>query len=549
MRSNISKFLIAIIPILAVFITYYLNHTTVDVRYTLSDKIPISDSTESIQQLIVKNSGKVEAKKIQVKIKAKITSCDIIKHSYVDNVKEQKTDNSLEIVYPELPPQGSFLLTLKSLGNGINKSDLEIYPSNGTASEALSRNNHYDILEIMIMIYWILLTILYFYFIRTQGWESKIVYGNHDTILKRRNSPFYITKNKWANIREEALKQKIIKAYFFTQEIMNSEIYKILNNNKPDYLIEDEWDTLKTGYCKKFVESYNVAVERYFSEQQILKLLAIPKPLHIPKSDWSDLQINANKKYIFSRKQYIHLHDYKSILKEINDQKPDYVLDSFWSEYHEFLQKILYTSIAIRLELEKEPLIFLQQLDLDMLSAEFKNNLTDRAYKLKLMSIPNILETNNAKKILKQPKPDWISTEDYELLLKKARQSYQLESLIKEFELKITLLKSIVNKRALPDSKPNLLSDEEWDLFMNLDNSIREQSLSNAQLKNKLTKGYVTVEKLKKRIVGQLATINTFLNDTTVLGRIEDYDNVFAPGNFENLKKLALLLNKCSIKN
>lgn len=52
------------------------------------------------------------------------------------------------------------------------------------------------------------------------------------------------------------------------------------------------------------------------------------------------------------------------------------------------------------------------------------------------------------------------------------------------------------------------------------------------------------VKELRKKITYQLDVLNTFLSDPTVLERTEDYNNMFAKGNFENLIKISKLLNK-----
>ena len=51
-------------------------------------------------------------------------------------------------------------------------------------------------------------------------------------------------------------------------------------------------------------------------------------------------------------------------------------------------------------------------------------------------------------------------------------------------------------------------------------------------------------EKLKEKIVNQLNIIHNVLNDPKSIDRIEDYSNVFAHGNFDNLRKISLLLSK-----
>jgi hypothetical protein len=92
-----------IIALAAAYYTYYLNRSSPDIRYALSDRIPVSflgpneKLSENVQQLEVKNIGTTEAKKIQIKINGEVTSYKIEKASETDNPQVFNQGRSFEL--------------------------------------------------------------------------------------------------------------------------------------------------------------------------------------------------------------------------------------------------------------------------------------------------------------------------------------------------------------------------------------------------------------------------------------------------------------------
>ncbi|WP_163530757.1 hypothetical protein [Halobacillus ihumii] len=136
------KWLIGIlVTILVPFAIFYLGEDNPDVVYTLSDNIPMNTSSNSnIQQIEVKNIGETSAKDIQVKIQADIIDPKVIKDSESDKINTFE-GNNYELVYPELPPEGSFKLIFESNLNGLNENVLTIKSKDGLARNGLEDNN------------------------------------------------------------------------------------------------------------------------------------------------------------------------------------------------------------------------------------------------------------------------------------------------------------------------------------------------------------------------------------------------------------------------
>ncbi|MDY2615661.1 MAG: hypothetical protein SOV76_03775, partial [Treponema succinifaciens] len=76
-------------------------------------------------------------------------------------------------------------------------------------------------------------------------------------------------------------------------------------------------------------------------------------------------------------------------------------------------------------------------------------------------------------------------------------------------------------------------------------NSIIEYRTKNAELNDKLQE--VNNEELKlkvkiEKVLSQLTFINTILDSPDEIDRIEDYEDLFSKGNYENLRKIKDLL-------
>ena len=87
--------------------------------------------------------------------------------------------------------------------------------------------------------------------------------------------------------------------------------------------------------------------------------------------------------------------------------------------------------------------------------------------------------------------------------------------------------------------------DPEWrEKLVVLDTRIREASEKNAVQSGKNLKESEEIARLKPQILKQLEILQKLFSDPSVLERIESYDNPFAPGNLETLKKVAQLLHQ-----
>jgi hypothetical protein len=243
------------------FLLYYFTRSSPDVRYTLSDSIPVSflNSTgnpEIIQQLKVQNSGSESAKNIQVKINGEITSNKLDKYSNADEVKIYNQDKNFELLYPELPPQAGFTLTLKSQGSEINKSNLIVSYNLGLAQEAFVKNNSSSYISIFTFPIWLIAIVFYFQAMQSYYKQSSLKHKNSNEIIEMKK-PWYIRNSKWQKIVDETLNYRIGRDYMTDKKLNTSDCYNILCRDKPNLLDENIWNNLLEKATEKFKSIYS----------------------------------------------------------------------------------------------------------------------------------------------------------------------------------------------------------------------------------------------------------------------------------------------------
>ena len=212
MKQIISMLVVPLaIGLIVAYFAFNLNKEFVDLRYTISEKIPTkyveSSTAETVQQRIVKNNGNIPAEKIQIKIMGAIVEYDILKNSVSDKVEEHYSNGHFEAIYPSLPPGAQFSYIFKTSGIGLTKSLIEITHNKGKGTEALSSDVVSTASEI---ISFVSLASIIFYFgllaIQSRSMaidhlESKGSYTDFYEYLSK-SKPFYVSQDKWTQFEE-----------------------------------------------------------------------------------------------------------------------------------------------------------------------------------------------------------------------------------------------------------------------------------------------------------------------------------------------------------
>jgi len=495
-----------IAPLLVIVVgalfTYVLNKDAPDVRYILSDRIPISvlmpskAAPENVQQLEIKNIGSAPAKKVQVLIHGNITAYHIAKLSEADSVQTFNRGQSFEAVYQELPVQGSFKLIFTSNGV-ITDSDLSIRHLTGKAKEALTKGKDPFYISVVFLVVSIVYMLLVLYEARKIAVEIRFQFKNARELLLQKK-PWYIPEQKWDSIYSKELKDRIYKDHFYGAKLFDCGSYQLLSVDKPTHLDEVAWTTIVNQAIESLEKGYASIVSSW-QKDWILELLAVKKPKQFPENKWRELEKKANEQFIFLVEQ--HAYSTESILVALKEKKPDLIQEYAWENHIKELQKSYKAHLAQDLDWASNPIEFLNNQDLAVLTSNDARDIEQRAYQLALSKLPDIFNHSNAQKFLDSEKPEWLKDADYQLHKKKAEESVKL---------------SKVNEDAAQLKKDKLALKEE---------------------KNH-------VSKLKNKIEGQLNIIHSLLSDPVSLDRIESYCDDFAPENFRALKRLAELLKQ-----
>ena len=338
-KIQISKIINApiIVAIIGVILTVFLSSQKAELRYTLSEEIPINLTNEriqNVQQLVIKNTGDVLAEKIVININGKIEKYSIICYSKMDVVEEFLEENSLQLVYPELPKQGSIQITF--IGEQqIEDSDIEIKYNKGLAEEALSSDMDAGIFLILCYVIIIGLIVSGIYKSATD-FDVKYYYQKY---LKRRKKFWYINNERWENLRKESI-------IAWQKELMNETIkwYNISNisktksfillNEKPEYLLNDEWEILRNTATEawQILRGEFLYSPHFNRDEEFKEFLKIEKPTYLAESEW----INTRNKIIeITKFNYIKYYYKEGIEKAyifLNQKRKPYFKESEWQQ-------------------------------------------------------------------------------------------------------------------------------------------------------------------------------------------------------------------------
>lgn len=566
MKNNLIFPLVVLIvgTIVSGLVYFYITKAAPDVRFTLSDSIPISflnpnGNPEIIQQLEVKNIGNESAKNIQIKINGEIIASKLDKNSNADDVKVFEQNKNFELVYPELPPQGGFKLTLKSQGSDINKSNLSVLYNLGLAQEAFTKNQSSGYLSLLLpFLIQITLSIPYLFGMSTYYKQSGLKHEKSNTILEM-NKPWYIREAKWKTIVEETLHYRIARDYIADYSLNSLDSYNLLSTEKPAFIDENKWKELIEKAAEKLKELYQYKIT-VLPESRFHTFLSQQKPKYLKDAEWDDLLNKANEKFIPGIKyglfnsqivlvrlkqqkpafikdefwgNYINelqekyytlkkseLNSSEELIVELKKPKPDEVSDEIWIKLRKSLERNLITQLEYNIALSPNPIKYLQEIDLSFLPETNQKHLWSLGYMQQLNMHNPVITLEEAKKFLSLPKPEWMKDVDFTSLERRAKKIIEIEENETDFN-KIKKVEEEKNEEIRKDYQSKL-------------NDFSEKT-------NYLNQKLKEIGEFKTRIENQLSIINLVINEPEKIERIEDYSHSFASGNFEDLKKLAEL--------
>jgi len=541
-----------IIPLaIGLVVTYFafnLNKEFVDLRYTISEKIPTkyfeSSAAETVQQLVVKNNGNVPAEKVQIKINGEIVEYDILKNSLSDKVEEHYKNGHFEAVYPSLPPSAQFSYIFKTSGVGLNKSLIEITHNKGKGAEALtsdgaSTEKASSLTALALSIFYFVLIAIQFRSMAIGRLESRGDFERYSEYLNK-SKPFYVSQEKWNLIRTRYIEKMSKVDYFNTSNVEDLESYKALNQSIPSYLSVDEWELLKEKSTKCVVDflSYSIKTSSQYDDQS--KYLTIKKPVHFSNVQWGGVVKAINENFIASKKLNERFYlSHKDFIKELNAGMHDGMLPVYWEEYKEYLLKRYYEVTYVEIVRERDPVSFLREVDLSVLEKEKQNYLKDFAYKIQLTNFKSISSSFDAENFLKGEKPEWMKSEDLARFINVAQKFMDLEKSVAKYRFFLAALYNIAHKIPLKEKSDDTIEDKDWIYIKDLESKISTVAIKIEEDKVELEISKNETKELKNKILRQLDIVNNIFSDPNSIERIEPYDNPFSKGNFESLQKIS----------
>ena len=554
MKQIISSAVITlVIGMVVAYFAFTLNKEYVDLRYTLSEKIPtkfIETSTaETVQQLVIKNNGNIPATKIQITIDGVVEDYDILKNAISDVVEEHNSKGHFEAIYPSLPPDGQFSYIFKTSGMGISKYNLSIKHNKGKAQEALASDKESFISSLRgyfilaVIIFYLIMFVFHGRSMAIDQLESSGSYTNYYDFLSKKK-PFYVSQDKWNSIRRKYIEKKNRAEYLHSSDIEAQESYKILNQDKPKFISDDEWELLKEHSSKCLTDQLTYSIKTSSIFLNLEKYFTIKRPEHFPENKWQEIVKEINENFITSKKlKQSFYRSTKDIVKELEIGMPIGMSLSSWNEYKKFLIDRYFEIIKRDILRETSPITYLKEIDLSVLPTDDQESLEDLAYRIQLIRLDNISSLYFAEKFLKNDRPAWIKEEDFEQLVEKAEAYVAIEKSKNENESLSNVLNEIVNLIPLKD-KPENMDSKKWDKVIELERKISTIAIQIEEDKSKLETEKQETQKLKSKILKQLEIIDGTLTDPKSIDRIEPYDNPFAEGNFENLRTVSNILKR-----
>jgi len=541
MKTIVSIFAMIFIAFGPIYYNFYLTEKP-DIKYFISETIPTDTSSEKsqeiLQQLEVKNIGNSKAEKIHVKIIGKIISHRLIKSIVSDIAEPIKQPEFIDLLYPELLPQSSFKLIVKSF-EPIKKDDISINFDKGKATEALTPKSisALDYSSIVSLFFYLFLSIFTLKNLFKSSLEIKSKYYP-DNVLKS-EKPFYLNENEWKDIRIASINNLIDKDLYLI-EYKNLKSFKILNEkSKIKFITDQEWDLLVEICCKNFELFINTKLipAMYFTKD-FIDNANITKPINYPENKWKEIEEKINRQYISLKITDLKFLSIKNIIIDMKLNKLDFVSEESHRKIYEAYKSELITKINGEMQYQLDSIKYLNSFDLDILDDTVKESIFLKAQEINNVKYTelyfNAIISDVFSEDLKNKCIDektWNKFIEFNEIVTKLRQN---ERLMANYNKKLELLNLVFKKEKMISRKPQELTEDDWKTL----NDVYDQ------IEN-LTNDSINVKNLKIKIEKQLNIIDQILNiDFNIINRIEEYDDTFSKGNFNNLVKLSKILSQ-----
>ncbi|MGH4050280.1 MAG: hypothetical protein ACREVX_02830 [Clostridium sp.] len=307
-------------------------------------------------------------------------------------------------------------------------------------------------------------------------------YYESEKILKKRK-PIYMSRVKWLDIRKVAIHEFVRenKNPRNIKELEVSTCYKLLNNNKPIYVNDNEWNYI----LKKSTEILEVQIRRIVLEMNYYNNFPVISNLHKPqniKQDiWDTIQYKIFDVFILLKKHnasqyYLNIDKILDLLKE---KKQNGIPEDKWLDYYNFLKELYLQNLFNKLYSINSPIVFINNNPLEYLDAEKIYKLKNEAYRLQLLAFKIVCYTNNPKELIKTQKPNWIKDIDFKIIVLDLKGKIEIDQKREEYRQKLQSINKIINCDKLQMNRPKCINEEDWSCLCDLEKSIRGKNDNN----------------------------------------------------------------------
>jgi hypothetical protein len=367
-----------------------------------------------------------------------------------------------------------------------------------------------------------------------------------DDILKvlNKSKPFIISESRWEKFRHDLIHSKrSSRNSLHISNLSDDESFKVLNAQKTEKISAMEWDYLIDIMSKRFVEAYKHQLKTSLYIDDLEKLIKIPFPINLPEIYSNELTKLTNSEFYTVNKlsRYSHFSNVDSTLKLMNRAHPASMEGSELQNYVEALEN-KYTYEVLKDITEKFFIARsdISDYDLTKLSAKRQNEIKDFFYKVKLSNLDAITSEYTAEKFLEMKGLEWLKEVDLKRLKSIANSYVNLKVREVNSDLKQKGLNRLIGGLTLNDRVEfEGINDADWDKLKVMEENIVKIANENSKSKVEIQKDKAEVGKVKSQVLKQLDCISKTLSRPEAAFEIEDYDNAFSCGNFENLKRVS----------
>ncbi len=548
--KNALIFIIAPIVVSAA-VWFFFQREYVDLQYSLSEPLPTKflgeSRSQTIQQLTILNRGNVPATEIKIEINGEINRFDLQKNVATDSIVIDEDSSNFHAVYDSLSVGSKVKLVFELDSGEITSEDVVVSHSKGAASEILSDpSGGAGLSSVALVVFPLFYLVLIYFEFRSNALanlKAHSEYRSPQEFLSLKK-PTLLKDSQWQEARNEYIRKYRFSRHILASDLESTDIYYFLNTSKPDYFSDSEWLTFLDNTRQQFSEILEYIHSKYIGQKMLEDILLNSRPEAFPKNEWDQYIVKVSDSLVsFRLSKIIPLPSLSLLEQYVVDDKPEGINENSWLRFSEAIKSIFYVKAAEECFYDYKPVSRFESLNKSLLADDRFNRLSDLAYRCQFNLDDRFvfLSHFDAEAFLNSEKPEWLRPQDIVSLEKKAeiiKASYLNE---KEYKALLDRIEKVFHGYPVGD-KPEAVCDRMWRDFVSFYTVVRGKidKLSAEEVQVSSLKS--DVSEFKKRLSRQLSIIDQIFSDPSYIDKIEDFDNPFAQGNFENLRKVSEML-------